>query len=313
MSMDGARALFRQNNTGLDGNVKTEEIGRFMKAAGLSPTPGEILHAHRTLDPRDTGTVVFSDLENWLSDLCLVQKRAQYNRLLVKPVVGKGKRPTYDVPGAAHTYGAAVKHDQVTGRELLYSWQEAQPSKSQSAFVNRVKMNKVAAAKGLVTAKDFSKHAQTERIYTYTKEKPRQPVVVDRTQAFGQKPLHSRARAQPSVADLITAKFNRAMFDEEGEYPKVTGGSAAAAARRSKAPPSVSRTAPFSTEIPREVVKPSKKYRHTKASRMQAERTKKAQAPEEKKVFTLKQFRNVGPRVNTHRASGSNIVSDARY
>lgn len=310
MSMDKARALFRKNNVGLDGNIKTEEIGNFMKAAGLSPTPAEILHAHRTLDPRDTGSVVFSDLENWLSDLCLVQKRSQYNRLLVKPVVGKAKRQTYDVPGAAHTYGAPVTRDEVSGKDLLFNWKEAQPSKSSDAYVDRVKMNRVAVQKGCVSAKDFVQHGQTERIYTYAREKPKAQVVIDKTQAFGQKPLRSRARAQPSVADLITAKFNDAMFDEEGEYPKITSKNASPASRRQH---NVAGSAPFSTEIVREVQQPGKTYRHTKASRLQAQKTREAAAPEEKKVFTLKQFRNVRPRVNTHRTTGSDIVSNAGY
>lgn len=307
--MDGARALFRKTNTGLDGNIKTEEIGAFMKAAGLSPSPGEVLNAHRILDPRDTGIVPFSDLESWLSEQCLVQKRSQYNRLLIKPVVGKAKKASYDVPGQAHTYGQPVTRDEVSGKELIFSWKVAQPSKSSDAYVDRVKMNRVAAAKGCVTAKDFVRHSQTDRIYTYVREEPKPPVVIDTTQAFGQKPMRARARAQPSMGDLITAKFNDAMFDEEGEYPKVTSKTAAAVPGER----SVSNAAPFSTTLPPTKVKISTKLKHTKASKLQAERVKKSLTPQEQKTFTLKQFRNVPPRVSTRRTTGSNIVQDAGY
>lgn len=306
--------MFRKNNPGLDGSIKTEEIGKFMNAAGLDPTPGEILTAHGKLDPRNNGTVVFSDLENLLSDLVVTQKRAQYNRLLVKPVVGKAKRQTYDVPGLAHTYGAAVVRDDVTGKDLLFNWNEASPSKSSEAYVDRVKMNRVAAQKGCVTAKDFVQHGQTERIYTYAKETRKAEAVVDKTQAFGQKPLHSKDRSQPSMSELITAKFNDAMFDEEEEYPEASAlNPGATAARRKQGVPDVSQNAPFSTEIPRELVQPGKDYKTTKASRLQAEKVKQDQQPEEKKPFTLKQFRNVEPRVSTHRATGSTIVNDAGF
>merc|ERR1719261_875847 len=83
-------------------------------------------------------------------------------------------------------------------------------------------MNRAAVKKGCVTAKDFVQHCQTDRIYTYVRDPPKAPPKIDLTQAFGQKPSRVQARVQPSMADLITAKFNDAMFDEEGEYPKVT-------------------------------------------------------------------------------------------
>ena len=315
MSMEAARVLFRKSNMGLDGSIKTEEIGKFMKAAGLTPTPSEIITAHGTLDPRNEGTVVFSDLENLLSGLALTQKRAQYNRLLVKPVVGKAKRQTYDVPGTAHTYGAPVTRDEVTGKDLLFNWNEASPSKSSNAYVDRVKMNRAAVQKGCVTAKEFVQHGQSERIYTYAKEPRKEEAVVDKTQAFGQKPLHSKDRAQPSMSELITAKFNDSMLDdEEGEYPTASAlNPGATAARRKKGVPDVAQKAPFSTEVPRELVQPGKDYKHTKASRLQAETVKQSQQPEEKKPFTLKQFRNVEPRVSTHRITGSTIVNDASF
>jgi len=309
--MNAARALFRRNNVGLDGNVKTAEIGSYMKAAGLNVSPAEILVAHQKLDPRDTGSVMFSDLETFLSQQCLVQKRSQYNRLLIKPVVGKGKKPSYDVPGAGHTYGAKITRDEVSGKDLIFNWKTAQPSKSQDAYVDRVKMNRVAVKKGCVTAKDFVHHSQTDRIYTYAKEPTKPQTIIDTTQAFGQKPMHSRNKAQPSVSELITAKFNHAMFDEEGEYPKYSAKNAGDP--RPAKPIAVSKSAPFSTSLPRKVTKPSTKLRHTKASRLKHEKAKQTLAPEEKKVFTLKQFRNVSPRVNTYRNAGSNIVNDAGY
>ena len=280
-----------------------------MQAAGLNPAPAEVLNAHRQLDPRDTGNVAFSDLENWLSQQILVQKRSNLNRLLVKPVVGKGKRPTYDVPGAAHTYGQPVVRDEVHGKDLLFNWTVAQRSKSTEAYVDRVKMNRAAVQKGCVTAKDFVNHSQTDRIYTYMKKKTKPKTVIDATQAFGQKPFHARRSNQPSMADLITAKYNDAMFDEETEYPTVTSKDIV----KTKVDPGVSGGAPFSTALPSVTKQPGTKFRHTKASKLAAQQRKKQLQPEQKKVFTLKQFRNVAPRVSTRRVTGHNVVQDAGY
>jgi hypothetical protein len=308
--MDGARALFRKNNTGLDGNIKTAEVGRFMMAAGLNPSPGEVLNAHRVLDPRDEGVVVFSDLENWLSEQCLIQKRAHFNRLLIKAKVGKAKKPSYDVPGQAHTYGAPVQRDSVSGKQLIFSWNVASPSKSTEAYVDRVKMNRAAVKKGCVTAKDFVQHSQTDRIYTYAKQPAKAPPPIDVTQAFGQKPPNQRRHDQPSMADLIKAKFNEAMFDEEVEYPKVTSKESATSSRHNEG---VFKNAPFNTNPEKTTKKPSNQLKHTKASRLAAEKTRQQMEPVEKKVFTLKQFRNVGPRVNTRRITGSSVVENVGY
>ena len=173
-------------------------------------------------------------------------------------------------------------------------------------------MNRAAVTKGCITAKDFVNHSQTDRIYTYTKKKAKPQTAIDTTQAFGQKPLHARRKQQATMADLITAKFNDAMFVEEGEYPSVTSKDVV----RSKADPGVSGTAPFSTSVPQVTKKPGKQTRHTKASKLAAQKAKQAMSPQPKKVFTLKQFRNVQPRVSTRRAistSGQNVINNAGY
>ena len=96
--------------------IRSEEVGEYLKAAGMKPTHQELLMALRECDAFDEG-VKFSVLEKWLKKQVMTRKSSTRNPLLVNDIVGKTTASSYDLLGKNHTYGVAIQRDKEHGAD----------------------------------------------------------------------------------------------------------------------------------------------------------------------------------------------------
>jgi len=226
--MDNVEKL-RRNKGGSEPDtfIRSEEVGEYLKAAGMKPTHQELLMALRECGAFNDG-VKFSVLEKWLKKQVMTRKSGTRNPLLVNDVVGKTTASSYDLLGKNHTYGVAIQRDKEHGADVIFKWDTAKPVHDEDAdmYVDRVKMNIDAVKKGRTTAKEFVDHGRTTKRYSSYKKKARMrnstrgvPLKVDQKKTFGQ----MKSQDSPAIKGLIQSDFNKHVTEEDSNYVRSSG------------------------------------------------------------------------------------------
>lgn len=286
--MDKVEKL-RRNEAGadLDPVIPCEEIGKYLKAAGMKPTHQELLTALRDCNVEDG--VKFSVLEKWLKKQVMSSKSKTRNPLLVNRVVGKTTATSYDLMGENHVYGVKIKRDREHGADVIFNWDSSRATRDANSdmYVDRVKMNKDAVKRGCTTAKEFVDHSQTQRRYTSLKKKMDtnrgQPLQVDVTRTFGR----TKATRAAPIGNLLQSSYNTSVMDADTDYVVSSG------SEKSK-------------RQARQTRKNMRTTKMTKAQRLRALMVKKTLNPPVVEKFTMKQFKRVKSRLTS---TGRNIVS----
>lgn len=290
--MDNVEKL-RRNKGGSEPDtfIRSEEVGEYLKAAGMKPTHQELLMALRECGAFNDG-VKFSVLEKWLKKQVMQRKSGTRNPLLVNDVVGKTTASSYDLLGKNHTYGVAIQRDKEHGADVIFKWDTAKPVHDEDAdmYVDRVKMNIDAVKKGRTTAKEFVDHGRTTKRYSSYKKKARMrnstrgaPLNVDQKKTFGQ----MKSQETPPIKGLIQSDYNKHVTEEDSNYVRSSG------SQKTK-------------QQARALRQQLKTTRLTRAQRLRNTQIRGQLNPEPVKKFKMKQFSNVQSRLS---ATGSRVMS----
>lgn len=291
--MDNVEKL-RRSKAGAKSDVfiRSEEIGEYLKAAGMKPTHQQLLTAIRECDVEDG--VNFSVLEAWLKKQVMKNRSKTRNPLLVTSLVGKTTASSFDLLGNDHTYGVKIDRDEEHGADVIFNWDTSKATNDDDAdmYVDRVKMNIRAVKNGRTTAKEFVQHSRTQKQYTSLKKKTRarnstkgDPLRVDVTKTFGQ----NKVRSTPAIKALIQSDFNKSVTEEDTSYVRSSGTQKTLRQQRHN----------------RNDMKTTKS---TRAQMLRDSRIRTTINPAPKKKFTMKQFANVPSRLG---ATGARVISSA--
>lgn len=293
--MDNVEKL-RRNKAGSgaadDLFIRREEVGEYLKAAGMKPTHQQLLMALRECDVEDG--VNFSVLEKWLKQQVMVVKSKTRNPLLVTNLVGQTTASSFDLLGKDHVYGVKIQRDKEHGADVIFKWDTAKTSRNENAdmYVDRVKMNIAAVKKGNTTAKEFVEHGRTKKQYTSLKKKIRMrnstkgvPLAVDPTKTFGQ----LKSQKSPAIKGLIQSEYNKRVTEEDTPYVRSSG------SQKTK-------------QLERALRKDLKTTKMTRAQRLRDSRVRGQLNPEPVKKFKMKQFSNVPSRLS---ATGTRVISSS--
>lgn len=293
--MDQVEKLRRNKaGSGDDGDsyIRIEDVGEYLKAAGMKPTHQELLMAKRECDIEDG--VKFSVLEAWLKKQIMKGRSATRNPLLINSVVGKTTASSYDLLGKNHVYGVKVARDKEHGADVIFHWHNSKSKSNDNAdmYVDRVKMNIDAVKSGHTTAKQFVQHGQRKKQYTSLKKKTRmrnstkgEPLEVDSMKTFGQ----LRTQASPAIKSLIQSEFNASVIEPDSDYVRASG------TQKTKREQRAVRAKLKTTKM-------------TKAQRLRDERVRNHINPKIEKQFKMKQFSNVPSRLG---ATGARVISSS--
>lgn len=262
---------------GTDGYVATDQVRLLMESCGIKPSKSEILQALE-LDKRVEGKVPVSELRKWLAKKVLPRCNAQYNRLLVRPVIGEPQHSSFDLPGKFHTYGAKVQRDAEGAKEVILNWSKFKPTTIDKKKLDIVKMNRNAAKTGCRTPTQFKQYNKSHPAYrrmntgsvTPEAKKP------DAGLTFGITTIQGT-----TVGELIESKFNDASDGVGGYYPVNT-------AKNNK------------TQNKKKMLLKNS-MRQTRASRGHASAAQKkeaeAKAKKERQKFKMKRFENIPSKI----------------
>lgn len=291
--MDKVEKL-RRKAGGSDIDIPAEQIGEYLKAAGMKPTHQDLLTVLRECSVDDN--IKFSDLEKWLKRQIMSSKSKTRNPLLVNKCVGQTTASSYDLLGENHVYGVKIKRDKEHGADVIFKWDSSKSSRDDNVdmYVDRVKMNIDAVKKGRTTAKEFVEHSLTQRRYTSLKTKTKgsnrgQPLKVDRTRTFGM----TKALNAAPIKSLLQSQYNPSVTDEESSYVMTSGTEKSKKLARKK----------------REDMRTTKM---TKAQRLRDTRVREALHPTVKPKFVMRQFADIPGRLsrpNRLSTTGRNVVT----
>lgn len=291
--MDQVERL-RRNKAAGDNDlfIRAEEIGEYLKAAGMKPTHQELLLAITECNVEDG--VRFSVLEKWLKKQVMPVKSRTRNPLLVTDIVGKTTSSSFDLLGKNHVYGVPITRDKEHGAEVIFNWKSSKNKTNDSAdmYVDRIKMNIDAVKKGRTTAKEFVEHGLSQKQYTNRKDKARKrtsvkglPLEVDVAKTFGQ----LKAQRSPAIKGLIQSEYNRSVTEEDSDYVRSSG------SQRTKREERALRLS-------------LKKTKLTRAQRLRDSKIRGVLHAEPEKKFQMRQFQNVPSRLG---ANGVRVISSS--
>jgi len=291
--MDTVEKL-RRSKAGSESDVyiRSEEVGEYLKAAGMKPTHQQLLTALRECNVEDG--VKFSVLEKWLKKQVMVNRSATRNPLLVGSVVGKTTASSFDLLGKDHTYGVPISRDEESGADVIFNWDTAKSTRNENAdmYVDRIKMNIAAVKKGRTTAKQFVQHGRTSKQYTSLKKKIRmrnstkgEPLKVDDTKTFG----ILKSQKSPAIKGLIQSEYNKHATDEETDYVRSSG------TQKTRQQARAARMQLKTTKM-------------TKAQRLRDSRVREKIYPAPVKKFKMKQFAGVPSRLSS---TGARVIGSA--
>jgi len=290
--MDQVEKLRRDKyGSGSDTVIRNEDIGEYLKAAGMKPTHQELLMAKRECYADEDG-VKFRVLEVWLKQQVMKNRSKTRNPLLVNSVVGQTTASSYDLLGKNHVYGVPIQRDKEHGADVIFNWQTSKNKSDENAdmYVDRVKMNIAAVKKGNTTAKDFVQHGRKAKQYTSAKKKARmrnstkgEPLDVDVTKTFGV----LKSQKSPAIKGLIQSAYNTSVTEEDSAYVRSSGTQKTRRAHKAV----------------RDQLKTTKM---TRAQRMRDSSIRGKINPATPKKFKMKQFANVPSRLS---ATGTRVIS----
>eukprot|EP00753_Platysulcus_tardus_P002822 PLAT11931.1.p2 GENE.PLAT11931.1~~PLAT11931.1.p2 ORF type:complete len:256 (-),score=123.59 PLAT11931.1:25-792(-) len=147
-------------------------------------------------------------------------KKPHLNRLLIKDTVGKSRRSGLDLPeDEEYVFGAKVEADAEGVREVL-SWKSSTLSTARPGDKSFLRMNKLAAKRGVSTARDVKEFRKRHVI------RKEVPTLLGRREARRRNDSSTfgyRTRPSTPIDELLQNKYNEAAGKEEVDYPDLSG------------------------------------------------------------------------------------------
>jgi len=220
--------LFRQCDVDSSGFIEKDELNAVIRGAGVKQTRGEFLETLEALDPSRDNRISFTEFRAFFKAKVLAGNNSKYNRLMVKPVIGRSKTSSYDLPGGYHTYGQKVERDQEGSKEVILTWKPFKAKKTEEKNLNIVKMNKRAIQNNCLTAQQMTDFNRQNPIFDTKVVKSRTSTLSTRDKLGGRKtlangdPFGITKKAGTPIRDLVCGKYNDDYDESRGEpfYPQ---------------------------------------------------------------------------------------------
>lgn len=216
-----------QSVAGGKGYIEAGELSLVLQRSGMSVTKAELLALYDALGHSDDGAIRRNNFMEYFKAKLAPRNNAKFNRLLVKPTIGKARASSYNLPPEYHTYGSKVNRDSQGAKSVIFNWSAFEPTSLNEEKLNIVKMNIAACKSGATSPKAVTRFNKNHKIYdkkTSSGSKSREQMLSDkgkitdpniRNATFG-----ITARAGTPISDLITGGF--AAGGEERMYPSNT-------------------------------------------------------------------------------------------
>ena len=222
-----AEAAFDQASGGTN-DLHVDRMAGLMKALGFfgdrKNVGRDLVVALGQMGP-PSATIRKTQFVNWYIANVADFGGSALNRLLVKDQLGKGRTPSYQLPGDNFTYGRVNKWDKEGAGQVALTWVKGKLSGVEKGRRNIVEENRAAAGAGAPTGKALAKYRAANPKYVKAKVvgmKSRQ------TNPHAGKGLCYGIVSEPSEAVgklMLPSKQAMASFDQN--YPDMSGQQAA--------------------------------------------------------------------------------------
>ena len=205
-------------------DIHVDSVGSLMKSLGFfqeKRNRGRDLVVALGQMGQPSSSITKSQFTTWYINNVADFGGSALNRLLVKDQLGKGRTPSYQLPGNNFTYGQPNRWDPEGAGEVALNWVKGKLSGVQRGSRNIVAENKAAACNGAPTGKALADYRAANPKYVTAKvvgKKSR------RTNPYSKKNLcYGRASVVgESAGDIMeTGKTTDAGYDVN--YPDMSG------------------------------------------------------------------------------------------
>mmetsp|Transcript_24115 Transcript_24115/g.83733 ORF Transcript_24115/g.83733 Transcript_24115/m.83733 type:complete len:253 (-) Transcript_24115:71-829(-) len=132
------RSAFREVDTSNNGYVDKAELGVLLsKLTGRTAHQNDVLFCLREIDTSHDGRISYTEFRDWFIRAKIGHKGSKYNKLLVRDVVGKSKRSSYDLPSKDFTFGYTVPQDKHDAKATMSGWHTGKPRLGGSEILRR--------------------------------------------------------------------------------------------------------------------------------------------------------------------------------
>jgi len=129
------REAFRAVDTSGNGFIDKSELGDLLtKLEEAKPASerraihqNDVLFALREIDTSGDGRIAFPEFKAWFLRTNVGHSGHKYNKLLVRDIVGKSKRSSYDLPEKGFTFGYVVPQDKHDAKAVMSNWHTGKP------------------------------------------------------------------------------------------------------------------------------------------------------------------------------------------
>ena len=218
-----AEAAFSQHSGGAN-DIHVDSIAKLMKSLGFfddrKNVGRDLVVALGQMGP-PSSSITRTQFVNWYVANVSDFGGSALNRLLVKDQLGKGRTPSYQLPGDNFTYGHVNKWDAEGAGQVALTWVKGKLSGTQRGRRNIVAENKAAAGAGAPTGKALAKYRQAHPKYVKAKVVGR---ASRRTNPHSGKNLCYGIASEPSEAVgkiMRPSAKNMEGFDQN--YPDMSG------------------------------------------------------------------------------------------
>jgi len=167
MSLSVLRKVFGELDKDGNGYIERSELARVLQDAGVSYTRGEYLEMLEALSNEDEdGRINRDEFFEFFREKLSTMRNSKLNRLIVKPVIGRSRHSSYDLPGKYHRYGAKCPRDDESAKDVILTWVPFKQDKNHDEReLNIVKMNKRAIRDKHLTPKEITEYNRAHPIY----------------------------------------------------------------------------------------------------------------------------------------------------
>lgn len=236
--MEVLKRAFTEADENGNGYIEGKELAKVLRAAGVQTTKGEYIEIMEALSDEDEdGRIDFKEFCMFFRGKIGTQTNSKFNRLMVKPVLGRSKHSSYDLPGKYHTYGAKCPRDSESAKDIILTWKPfKQENNKDDRKINILKMNKRAIRDKHISPKDITEYNRANPIYetksskAKTRTKATRDVLNGRRSLPNGKPFGRVNVKAESITKLVKMEYSAKDERREAFYP----GRNAASNRKSK-------------------------------------------------------------------------------
>lgn len=123
------RSAFNSIDTSGNGFIDKSELGALLQRVnpGKPVHQNDVLFAMTEIDSSADGRIDYKEFRKWYTRTNVGHKGSSYNKLLVRDVVGRSKRSSYDLPSKDFTFGYTVPQDSHDAKATMTNWYTGKP------------------------------------------------------------------------------------------------------------------------------------------------------------------------------------------